>query len=152
MMQGRISESAEDHEERPECQREMSHILQKWLFGMKENAAYSYNPSIDYKSDASCTLGPMSITCQFCSAMKFKETLHVHKVDDFISAEIPNPEENPDLFSCITTQMIHGPCGVINPFSPCMKDGRCTKRYPRDFLKETQTVKDGYPLYHRRKP
>ncbi|GFY42112.1 uncharacterized protein TNIN_88801 [Trichonephila inaurata madagascariensis] len=38
----------------------------------KENAAYSYNPSIDYKSDASHTLGPMSITCQFYSAMKFK--------------------------------------------------------------------------------
>ncbi|GFY45650.1 helitron_like_N domain-containing protein [Trichonephila inaurata madagascariensis] len=25
-----------------------------------------------FKSDASCTLGNMSITCQFCSAMKFK--------------------------------------------------------------------------------
>ncbi|GFT29872.1 ATP-dependent DNA helicase [Trichonephila clavipes] len=76
---------------------------------------------------------------------------HVHKVDDF-SAEIPNPEEDPELFSCITTQIIHGPCRVIDPFSPCMKDGRCTKRYPQDILKETQTGKDGYPLYHRRKP
>ena len=28
-----------------------------------------------------------------------KETLHVHKVDDFISAEIPYPEEDPALFS-----------------------------------------------------
>ncbi|GFY46120.1 hypothetical protein TNIN_23321 [Trichonephila inaurata madagascariensis] len=27
----------------------------------KDNAAYSYNPSIDYKSDASCILGPISI-------------------------------------------------------------------------------------------
>ncbi|GFQ92396.1 ATP-dependent DNA helicase [Trichonephila clavata] len=48
--------------------------------------------------------------------------------------------------------MVHGPCGVINPFSPCMKIGRCTKRYPRDFLKETQTGRDGYPLYRRRRP
>ncbi|GFR27080.1 ATP-dependent DNA helicase [Trichonephila clavata] len=56
-----------------------------------------------------------------------QETLHVHEVDDFISAEIPNPEEDPELFNCITTQMVHGPCGVINPFSPCMKNGRCTK-------------------------
>ncbi|GFR22044.1 helitron_like_N domain-containing protein [Trichonephila clavata] len=39
----------------------------------KENAAYFYNPSIDYKSDVSCILGPMSITCQFCNAMKFKD-------------------------------------------------------------------------------
>ncbi|GFR12144.1 ATP-dependent DNA helicase [Trichonephila clavata] len=81
-----------------------------------------------------------------------QETLHVHKVDDFISAEIPNPEEDPELFNCITTQMVHGPCGAIKPFSPCMKDGKCTKRYPRDFLKETQTGKDGYPLYRRRRP
>ncbi|GFQ88447.1 ATP-dependent DNA helicase [Trichonephila clavata] len=48
--------------------------------------------------------------------------------------------------------MVHGPCGVINPFSPCMKNRRCTKRYPRDFLKETQTGRDGYPLYRRRRP
>ncbi|GFU68439.1 helitron_like_N domain-containing protein [Trichonephila clavipes] len=39
----------------------------------RENAAYSYNSSIDYKSDASCTLGLMSITCQFYSAMKFED-------------------------------------------------------------------------------
>ncbi|GFQ77411.1 ATP-dependent DNA helicase [Trichonephila clavata] len=32
-----------------------------------------------------------------------QETLQVHKVDDFISAEIPNPEEDPELFNCITT-------------------------------------------------
>ncbi|GFQ70139.1 ATP-dependent DNA helicase [Trichonephila clavata] len=81
-----------------------------------------------------------------------QETLHVHKVDDFISAEIPNPEEDPELFNCITTQVVHGPCGVINPFSLCMKNGRCTKRYHRDFLKETQTGRDGYPLYCRRRP
>ncbi|GFR18741.1 helitron_like_N domain-containing protein [Trichonephila clavata] len=45
-----------------------------------------------------------------------QETLHVHKVDDFISAEIPNSEEDLELFNCITTQMVHGPCGVIKPF------------------------------------
>ncbi|XP_055941777.1 uncharacterized protein LOC129971825 [Argiope bruennichi] len=48
--------------------------------------------------------------------------------------------------------MIHGPCGSIYPLSPCMKDGNCTKMYPRDFLKETQTGHDGYPLYRRWKP
>ncbi|GFQ66807.1 ATP-dependent DNA helicase [Trichonephila clavata] len=82
----------------------------------------------------------------------FKKPYMCTKFDDFISAEIPNPEEDPELFNCITTQMVHGPCGAIKPFSPCMKDGKCTKRYPRDFLKETQTGKDGYPLYRRRRP
>ncbi|GFR04450.1 helitron_like_N domain-containing protein [Trichonephila clavata] len=66
---------------------------------------------------------------------RLQETLNVHKVDDFISAEIPNPEEDPELFNYITTQMVHGPYRVMNPFSPCVKDGRCTKRYPRDFFK-----------------
>ncbi|GFV00553.1 ATP-dependent DNA helicase PIF1 [Trichonephila clavipes] len=71
-MQGRISESAEDQEERLECQRNVIYPSKMAIWKDKENAAYSYSPSIDYKSDASCTLGPMSITCQFCSAMKFK--------------------------------------------------------------------------------
>jgi hypothetical protein len=33
-----------------------------------------------------------------------------------------------------------------------MKDGKCTKNYPRDFVKDTQTDRYGYPLYRRRKP
>ena len=70
-----------------------------------------------------------------------KETLHAHKVDDFISAEIPDTEEDPTLFNIVMTQMVHGPCGSLNCRSPCMKDGAYTKRYPRGFLKETQTGK-----------
>jgi len=33
-----------------------------------------------------------------------------------------------------------------------MKDGKCTKRYPRQLLRDTETGDDGYPLYRRRKP
>ncbi|GFW43563.1 ATP-dependent DNA helicase PIF1 [Trichonephila clavipes] len=71
MMQGGIFESSEDQEERLECQRNVTHPSKMAIWKDKENAAYSYNPSIDNKSDASSTLGPMSITCQFYSAMKF---------------------------------------------------------------------------------
>lgn len=48
--------------------------------------------------------------------------------------------------------MLHGPCGQLNKNSPCMRDGRCTKNYPRPFLRETQTGEDGYPLYRRLQP
>ncbi|GBP00062.1 hypothetical protein EVAR_74379_1 [Eumeta japonica] len=48
--------------------------------------------------------------------------------------------------------MINGPCGGLNLNSPCMKDGKCTKRYPRELIHETQTGGDEYPLYKRRKP
>ncbi|XP_063922978.1 uncharacterized protein LOC135137287 [Zophobas morio] len=74
------------------------------------------------------------------------------QIDDIITAELPNVEEDPELFEIVTKNMIHGPCGGHNPHSPCMKDGKCTKKYPCQLLQETQTGGDGYPLYRRRKP
>ena len=44
---------------------------------------------------------------------------------------------------------MHGPCGVANPNSPCMEDGKCTKKFPKDFTKVTMEC-DGYPQYRRR--
>lgn len=81
-----------------------------------------------------------------------KEKIHSEHIDKIISAEIPNKDEDPLLFQIITASMIHGPCGTFNYMSPCMKDGQCTKRYPRAFLLETQTGQDGYPTYRRRRP
>lgn len=40
----------------------------------------------------------------------------------------------------------------INPQSPFMVDGKCSKRYPRKLTAETVTGNDGYPLYRRRSP
>jgi hypothetical protein len=81
-----------------------------------------------------------------------QEKIRPTLIDSIISAELPNPQEDPVLFETITKNMIHGPCGLINPTSPCMKDGKCTKKYPRDLRQETLTGHDGYPLYKRRKP
>ncbi|XP_070203407.1 uncharacterized protein [Littorina saxatilis] len=81
-----------------------------------------------------------------------QEQIHVDRVDEFISAELPDPEVDPLLFSIVRTQMVHGPCGAMNPSSPCMKDNMCTKKYPRQLLQDTQTGQDGYPLYRRRSP
>ncbi|RCN48933.1 hypothetical protein ANCCAN_05042 [Ancylostoma caninum] len=81
-----------------------------------------------------------------------KDKIHPTQIDAIISAEIPNPEQDPGLFEIVTKSMIHGPCGSLNPTSPCMKDRKCSKRYPREFIQETQTGNDGYPLYRRRKP
>jgi len=36
--------------------------------------------------------------------------------------------------------------------SSCMNNGRCSKKYSRNFVKETQTGDDGYPTYRRRSP
>ncbi|CAH0393878.1 unnamed protein product [Bemisia tabaci] len=74
------------------------------------------------------------------------------KIDSIISAEIPNPDEDPILYEIVKSNMIHGPCGAFNRNSPCMVDGSCSKRYPRQFADQTQTGDDGYPLYRRRSP
>ncbi|CAN7002724.1 unnamed protein product [Brassica oleracea var. botrytis] len=46
--------------------------------------------------------------------------------------------------------MIHGPCGVINPKSPCMENNVCTKKFPRAYNDYTSIDKSGYVLYRRR--
>ena len=55
----------------------------------------------------------------------------------------------PELHQIVSKFMIHGPCGVANPNSPCMEDGKCTKKFPKDFTDVTMES-DGYPQYRRR--
>ncbi|GBO46992.1 hypothetical protein AVEN_154628-1 [Araneus ventricosus] len=79
-------------------------------------------------------------------------TLKPNQIDDIISAEIPNPSTDKNLYDIVIKNMVHGPCGAFNSLSPCLKEGNCSKMYPRQFIKETQFATDGYPLYRRRKP
>ena len=81
-----------------------------------------------------------------------EEKIRPTQIDNIISAELPDPQEDPELYQIIKKNMIHGPCGAQNSHAPCMKDGKCTKKYPRDLVHDTQTGGDGYPLYRRRKP
>ena len=42
------------------------------------------------------------------------------KIDDCVCAEIPDPVIDPELHQIVMSNMVHGPCGSINPTSPCM--------------------------------
>ncbi|CAC5380511.1 unnamed protein product [Mytilus coruscus] len=69
--------------------------------------------------------------------------------DEYVSAEIPDPILLPEMHQIVTMHMIHGPCGKANPNSPCMEDGKCTKKFPKDFIEKNIQSLDGYRVYKR---
>ncbi|KAI5437866.1 hypothetical protein KIW84_023834 [Lathyrus oleraceus] len=71
-------------------------------------------------------------------------------IDRIISAKIPDQDTNEELYNLVKTHMIHGPCGFANRSSPCMKDGKCSKYFPKQFQPETIVDQDGFPVYRRR--
>jgi hypothetical protein len=70
-------------------------------------------------------------------------------VDSCIRADFPDPVTEPKLFETVKRCMVHGPCGAENPAASCMKDGKCTKGYPKPFCEETTLQEDGRPAYRR---
>jgi len=69
--------------------------------------------------------------------------------DRMVFAELPDKDTHPTLFEVVTSCMLHGPCGTINPHCPCMADGVCSKGYPKAFTKHTTNTIDSYPIYRR---
>ncbi|XP_022003435.1 uncharacterized protein LOC110900885 [Helianthus annuus] len=74
----------------------------------------------------------------------------VDHVDQFISAEIPNINEDPELYTLMKDHMIHGPCGNARMSSPCMVDRKCSKGFPKKFQDQSTLDSNGFPLYRRR--
>ncbi|GJZ71532.1 putative PIF1 DNA helicase/replication protein A1-like protein [Tanacetum coccineum] len=72
------------------------------------------------------------------------------KIDKYISAEIPNKNEDPELYQIVTDHMMHGPCGADNPSCPCTVDFKCTKKFPKQFNETTVIDDKGYAIYKRR--
>jgi len=70
------------------------------------------------------------------------------RIDRFISAELP--EDDPVLRDIILRNNIHGPCGDHNPSSPCMTNGECTKRFPKEFKDSTVINEHSHTEYRRR--
>ncbi|XP_061339347.1 uncharacterized protein LOC133286026 [Gastrolobium bilobum] len=70
-------------------------------------------------------------------------------IDKLISAEIPNKDTNPSLFMVVNSYMMHGPCGPENHKSPCMKERKCSKKFPKIFSSRTLIDDDGFAHYRR---
>ncbi|KAB2625677.1 hypothetical protein D8674_017337 [Pyrus ussuriensis x Pyrus communis] len=70
--------------------------------------------------------------------------------DRIVRAEIPNEDVEPQLYNVVLKHMIHGPCGIHNLQSPCMKNGSCKRKFPKPFAPVTVQGNDSYPIYQRR--
>ncbi len=66
--------------------------------------------------------------------------------DKVVSAEIPDPEKTPRLYSYVMAHMLH------YHTRQCYRDNTCTKFFPKDYINETTAGSDGYPAYKRRSP
>jgi hypothetical protein len=55
------------------------------------------------------------------------------QINQFISAEIPDPTDDPHLHMIVTKFMMHGPCGLANTSAACMVNGICSKNFPKKY-------------------
>lgn len=46
--------------------------------------------------------------------------------------------------------MIHGPHRILNPNSPCIVHGKCSKCFPKQLVAETISENEGYLLNRQR--
>uniref|UniRef100_A0A0R0HST2 ATP-dependent DNA helicase n=1 Tax=Glycine max TaxID=3847 RepID=A0A0R0HST2_SOYBN len=72
------------------------------------------------------------------------------EIDLIISVEIPSKEDDQELYALVQNHMVHGPCGIIRSESPCMKEGKSSRFYPKMFQPRTLLDANGYPVYRRR--
>ena len=74
----------------------------------------------------------------------------IEEINQVLTAELPDPNLEPELYARVTRNMLYGPCGAKHLHAPCMNEFCiCTKNYPRNFVEETATDFNGYPLYRR---
>ena len=76
--------------------------------------------------------------------------INAEVINSWISAEIPDPKDDPLGYVLVSEHMLHGPCGDKNEKCPYMKKGKCSKFYPKDFVEETTFTDNGFTLYRRR--
>ncbi|GBO99457.1 hypothetical protein EVAR_87323_1 [Eumeta japonica] len=80
-----------------------------------------------------------------------KDKLRPDQIDNIISAEIPDPNIDKTLHDIIVKYDSRS-MRTRKSTVPCMKDGKCTKKFPRKLVKETVLNDHGYPQYRRRAP
>ena len=71
-------------------------------------------------------------------------------VDRIISAELLDPAIDPILYQLVGGSMLHGPCRYKDNDGPCIKEGKCSKFFPKKYREKTVLDENGFPQYRRR--
>ena len=72
------------------------------------------------------------------------------EVDQLVSAEILDPQLQPEFHNTVKRHMMHGPCGEQDPQCVCMQNGECKKKFSKPLQQQTDFSVNGYLLYRRR--
>nr|GFB12558.1 hypothetical protein [Tanacetum cinerariifolium] len=75
---------------------------------------------------------------------------NVEHINKYISAEILDPNDDPDLYKLVLNFMMHGPYSEDDPSQACMVDRKCSKHFPKKFMQHGSIDSDGCPVYRRR--
>jgi hypothetical protein len=78
------------------------------------------------------------------------DKIQSEEIDKIILTEIPDRNIDQEINAIVATNMIHGPCDVINITAPCMNNGKCTKSFPKNCINYTISIIDGYQFHRRR--
>ena len=62
--------------------------------------------------------------------------------DRIVCAEIPDATLTPRLHSIVKRCMMHSPCSIARKHPQCMRDGKCSKKFPKTFanLLQQETI------------
>ncbi|KAI3821177.1 hypothetical protein L1987_08736 [Smallanthus sonchifolius] len=136
-------------EDRPDILCRLFKIkLDSFVKDLKENAILGQVQAVVYTVEFQKRGLPHAHVCLFMHPDHKLPT--VEYIDPIISVEIPEKNEDPELYSLVKEFMIHGPCGNHNLNCPCMIDNKCSKKFPKRFCANTTIDGDGFPIYRRR--
>ncbi|GJY34350.1 hypothetical protein Tco_0418819 [Tanacetum coccineum] len=107
----------------------MKDVKELRLFGRVQAAVYT----VEFQKRGL----PHAHICLFLHKDKVPNVEHINK---YISAEIPDPNDDPDLYKLVSDFMMHGLCGEDDPSQACMVDRKCSKHFPKEFMQHSSIV------------
>nr|GEU98854.1 hypothetical protein [Tanacetum cinerariifolium] len=119
--------------------------LDHLIKNLKDNQIFGRVQAIVYTIEFQKRGLPHSHICVFLH--KDDKLLNPERINDFISAEIPDKDLDPDLYTLVTEHIMHGSCGADNPSCSCTIKGVCTKKIPKQYSNCTTNDSAGYPVY-----